>query len=190
MASAAGDRAPVPSSDRADRKVVAQGQGGAGVTGSIGGVVNLPHCPAAIAQLAQKNPTSNQGDPAMRLGIWPLVLLSGLGTAQAATLSGGPIEGGVGQRTAVCYFFNAGNSSVTLGNPRITNVNGTAITLTINQCTSGSLAPLRTCGIAAPVSNSTIYDCTVSVTPSKKDVRGVLEMRDGNGVTLQNVQLR
>jgi hypothetical protein len=115
--------------------------------------------------------------------------LLAFGGAQAAELIGGPIDGGPAQRTAVCYFFNAGNASVTLGNPRITNVNGAAIPLTINQCGS-TLAPLVSCGIATSVSNSTIYSCKVSVTPSKTDVRGILEMRGDNGVTLQNIELR
>jgi hypothetical protein len=115
--------------------------------------------------------------------------LLAFGKARAAELAGGPIDGGTAQRTAVCYFFNAGNANVSLGNPRITNLNGTAIPLTVNEC-GGTLRLVSSCGIAAPVSNSTIYSCKASVTPSKRDVRGILEMRDANGATLQNIELR
>jgi hypothetical protein len=48
----------------------------------------------------------------------------------------------------------------------------------------------QTCGIAATVSNSTVYACKVSVSPSKRDVRGILEMRDASGVTIHNVEVR
>jgi hypothetical protein len=121
-----------------------------------------------------------------------LTLALGLGVsgAQAAELSGGPIDGGFAQRVAVCYFFNAGTAAVTLANPRITNIGGSSVTLTTNQCGSGRLGVFQTCGIAASISNSTIYSCKVSVTPAKRDVRGILEVRDVNGVTIQNIELR
>ena len=85
-----------------------------------------------------------------------------------------PIDGGFAQRTAVCYFFNAGTTAVTLANPRILNLNGSAVSLTVNECGSGTLGVFKSCGIAATVSNSTIYSCKVTVTPSKQNVRGIL----------------
>jgi hypothetical protein len=127
------------------------------------------------------------------LGSAAVALLLGLSSAQAAELAGGPIDGGFVQDTAVCYFFNAGDGFVTLGNARITGLNGSAIPLTVNEC--GAVFPAvlpngHSCGIAGKVSNNTIYSCQASVMPSKRDVRGVLEMRDSSGVTLQNIVLR
>jgi hypothetical protein len=124
----------------------------------------------------------------LRFGL--IILGLGVAGAQAAELSGGPIDGGFAQRVAVCYFFNAGTATVTLTNPRITGIGGSSATLTINQCSSGRLGVFQTCGIAATVSNSTVYSCKVSVGPSKRDFRGILEMRDASGVTIHNVEVR
>lgn len=126
----------------------------------------------------------------MSLRWLPLALGLGVAGAEAAEMSGGPIDGGTGQRVAVCYFFNAGTSAVTITNPRITGINGSSATLTVNQCSGHALGVFTTCGIAANVSNSTVYACKASVTPSKRDVRGILEMRDATGVTIQNIELR
>ena len=125
----------------------------------------------------------------MRLSAAAAVLCLGIGSAHAAGLAGGPIDGGSDQRIAVCYFFNAGTTAVTLANPKITDLNGSAISLTVNECTS-TLGVFKSCGIAGSVSNSTIYSCKVTVTPSKQNVRGILEMRTSGQVTLQNVELR
>jgi len=126
----------------------------------------------------------------LRLGPVAAAIWLGLGNAHAAELAGGPIDGGFAQRTAVCYFFNAGTTSVTLANPRILNLNGSAVSLTVNECGSGTLGVFKSCGVAATVSNSTIYSCKVTVTPSKQNVRGILEMRTSGQLTLQNVELR
>ena len=126
----------------------------------------------------------------MRLELVAAAIWLGIGSAHAAELAGGPIDGGFNQRTAVCYFFNAGTAAVTLANPRILNLNGSAVSLTVNECAGGTLGVFKSCGIAATVSNSTIYSCKVTVTPSKQNVRGILDTRTSSQVTLQNIELR
>jgi hypothetical protein len=59
----------------------------------------------------------------MRYVLVSAVLLTFLATAaQGEILAGGPIYGGTTQTDAVCYIFNAGGSSVSLGKPADQNL--------------------------------------------------------------------
>lgn len=127
----------------------------------------------------------------MRSGIIALAAL--LGTAAAAqaadTLAAGTIYGGPTQATAVCYFYNAGNTTLSLVGPHMADANGSVLTLAVNQC-GATLLPGRACGIAADIAGNQIYSCETVVSPSKANARGILEVRDSKQVTLQNIELR
>lgn len=92
----------------------------------------------------------------------------------------------------MCYFSNSGSSSVALAGSNILDQNGTAQTLVVSQC-GVSLAPGRTCGIAANATNNTNnqpYSCRTFASPNKGPLRGVLEVRDSSQRPLANVELR
>jgi hypothetical protein len=114
------------------------------------------------------------------------------GADAAEILSGGAIFAGPTQKVAVCYFYNSGNSSVTLKNFAITDPGGVSVPFTVNECgpSPATLAPRKSCGIARNVDAALPYVCKVVVAPEKTNVRGVLELRDQNQVVLQNIELR
>jgi hypothetical protein len=51
------------------------------------------------------------------------------------------------------------------------------------------LGPGRICQVTVNITNLP-YSCRAVVAPGKAAVRGMLEVRDADGVPLQNVQLR
>src|SRR3954447_15978205 len=79
--------------------------------------------------------------------------LLGIGTAAHADeiLAAGSLFGGLSQTRAVCVFYNAGNTDLTLRGFQITDQFGTPQTLIINQCgvPPSTLSSRDTCGIAA-----------------------------------------
>ena len=119
-----------------------------------------------------------------------VAILGITGAAQAQQiLSAGGLYGGPSQVRVVCYFHNSGSSPVALAGSNILDQNGTAQTLVVNQCGT-SLAPGRTCGIAANATNNQPYSCRTFASPSKGPLRGVLEVRDSSQRPLANVELR
>jgi hypothetical protein len=110
--------------------------------------------------------------------------------ASADILAGGPLFAGPEQKVAVCYFYNAGSSSITLKNFRITDPGGVPVPFTVNECgpSPATLDPGKSCGVARDVVKLP-YNCRVSV-PDKTDVRGILELRDKDQNVLQNIELR
>ena len=133
----------------------------------------------------------------MRTGITVLATISaivGPGTIAHADdiLAAGSLFGSTAQSRAVCVFYNAGNTNVTLRGFQITDPSGTSQTLIINQCgtSPAALGPRTACGIAAAASNNTSYSCRVRIVPDKTNVRGVLDMRDTDQNVLATVDLR
>ena len=127
----------------------------------------------------------------MRLSLTAAVLSLALGSAAHAQqiLSAGTIYGGPAQTTVVCYIYNSGSTAVSLAGTRITDQVGNTQALTVNQC-GASLAAGQACGIAANAAGNTVYACRTVVSPNKANARGILEVRNGSQVTLQNVELR
>jgi hypothetical protein len=118
-----------------------------------------------------------------------LTLTFAAAEAQAQeVLAAGALFGGPAQRLAVCYVYNAGNSNLTVAGFRITTPDGIVLTLARNEC-GATLLPSRSCGIAANVGNITSYNCRV-VVGNKESARGVFEMRNSNGASLINVEMR
>ena len=120
-------------------------------------------------------------------------LMSVHATARAAeTLAAGSLFGSLAQTRAVCVFYNAGTTDVTLAQFQITDQFGTPQTLVINQCgtSPSTLTPRDTCGIAADAVGNRSYSCRVRVVPDKTNVRAVLDLRDTNQNVLSNVELR
>ena len=107
-------------------------------------------------------------------------------------LAGGGLVGSSTQSRADCVFYNAGGASVTLRGFEITDPTGTAQTFIINQCgtSPATLKSHQTCGISAAAKGNIAYACRVRVSPNKTDVRGVLDLKDGNLNVLSNVELR
>lgn len=117
-------------------------------------------------------------------------LLGCAGAAQAQQiLAAGGLYGGPSQVRAVCYFFNGGSSPLDLAGSHILDQNGQPQPLVVEQC-GASLGPGGTCGIAAEATNNQPYACRTFVSPSKDQLRGVLELRDSEQRPLANVELR
>jgi hypothetical protein len=133
----------------------------------------------------------------MRSALLLATAIMGMGSAAHAQqiLAAGSIFGGPAQVRAVCYFYNAGLAAVTLTDSEISDENGTVLPLAVDQChatgaAGTALGAGKACGIAADIANNSPYNCQVSVSPNKTNVRGILEVRDSNQVPLKNVELR
>jgi len=187
---------------------------GVGVMPEIGPVPESSD--TGLVELAMATPTTNVGEHMSRvrsgLGVVAVVGILGIGTTVHAQqiLAAGSIYGGPAQVRAVCYFYNAGmllrrrprpptpDLSVTLFRTEITDQNGYALQLVIDECHPGSgprslgivLAAGKACGIAADIDNNSTYSCRAFVSPSATNVRGILEVRDKDQSTLKNVELR
>ncbi len=113
-------------------------------------------------------------------------------TAHATILAGGNLYGGTNQTQVTCYLFNAGQSAVTVSVGQIIQENIGPVTLFANNCTSGLLAARSICHIAAHPTSSGTYSCLFQVDPDGAEVRGVLDIRSGNGgsTVLQTTPLR
>jgi hypothetical protein len=117
------------------------------------------------------------------------VLLS-IGTvANAETLAGGAVYGGVTQTQVACYLFNAGIGAVTVTTNSIYQ-EGIIAPLPLTADTCNTLAPGATCVIATNVGNNATHSCRMVVTPTGSDVRGSIEIRDIRNNVLNNQELR
>lgn len=96
----------------------------------------------------------------------------------------GGVFGGPAQKRAVCYFSNLSNETIKLKGYKITDPNGTALTLAVDECSNifgGLLNGGWTCGIAADVSNNLPYNCLSKISVANKpNVRGTFELRDAS----------
>jgi hypothetical protein len=126
-----------------------------------------------------------------------LVALIAMGTAAHAqtTLAAGGLFGGPTQNVALCYFYNAGTSPVTVTGGEIVQETSTVLPLAGNNCVA-PLTPGKICRFfATPISTVFTHACKATITPDATDVRGTLEIRAANsggapGATLQTEQLR
>lgn len=119
-----------------------------------------------------------------------VVLATGATVNAQQILSAGGLYGGPAQTRVVCYFHNAGSTTLTLSGLRLSNQAGAILPFVVNECGAGTLLPGRTCGIAADVPNNTVQNCRALVSPGKGNARGILEVRDSSQRPLQNVELR
>jgi hypothetical protein len=117
-----------------------------------------------------------------------VALLTMAGAANATTLAGGAIYGGPTQTTAVCYLFNAGNSTVSVSGSEIVRQNTGPVPLAQNNC--GTLAAGGICAILANVGNVGSDACKFVISPDGAAVRGTLEIRNSGSTVLQNEELR
>ncbi len=127
----------------------------------------------------------------MRAGLMATAMSLVLATTAHAqqVLSAGTIYGGPAQTRVVCYIYNSGGAAVNLAGTRLTDQTGAVQPLVVNQC-GAVLAAGQACGIAAVAAGNTVYACRTVVSPNKSTTRGILEVRNVNQVTLQNVELR
>ena len=87
--------------------------------------------------------------------------------------------------------YNSGSAPPTVSSFKITNQNGVALGLTVNECGAfpAILAVGKSCGIAAAANNQA-YDCVAVVGPGKADMRGNFDVRNSSGLVLQNTPMR
>ena len=127
----------------------------------------------------------------MRITLASMIFLAGLSPAAQADdiFAGGPIPG---SPTATCLFYNAGNTAVTIRNPRIVNLIGTPQTLSSNGCAATeTLAPRQGCGIEDDSTDGVgLYVCRAVISPSAAKVRGFFITRAENGDFIASVELR
>jgi hypothetical protein len=116
--------------------------------------------------------------------------LLSIGTvANAETLAGGAVYGGFAQKLAACYLFNAGIGPVTVTTNSIYQ-EGIAAPLALTTDTCNTLAPGATCVIATNIGNNATHSCRMVVSPTGSDIRGSIELRDGQNNVLNNMELR
>ena len=127
----------------------------------------------------------------MRLGIFSAAIVLGCVTAaqSADLLASGPLFGSADQTTAVCYFYNTGDTTLQFTNKRILEPNSFVVPLTGNTCPSTGLIGRHVCSITA-TNHGLPISCKATVSPSKADARGILEVLDGMGTVLQTTGLR
>lgn len=122
-----------------------------------------------------------------------LVTLITMATAaHATTLAGGAIFGGPDQNNAVCYLYNAGDSTVNVSGSKIVRQNsGPVEPLSTNNCDRDALAPGNICAISVRIVDNVAHACKFVISPdaAAAAVRGTLEVRSGNNV-LKNAELR
>lgn len=120
-----------------------------------------------------------------------LVAVITMGTAaHATTLAAGLLYGGVTQETAVCYVYNAGDSTVSVSEIKIIAGN---VALPLVQNTCGTLAAGGSCfALVRPINRDSAHACKAVVPLNGANVRGTLDIRTGanDGLVLQTEQLR
>lgn len=117
-----------------------------------------------------------------------MLVAMGSGVRAAEILAGGAGYGGPPQYFAVCYLFNAGSSAVTVSKISIYTEAGSLVSPQSNGC-GGSLAPLKSCQVAAIISNAVAHSCKATV-GSKANLRGRLEFRTQQSAILSAETLR
>lgn len=133
------------------------------------------------------DPASLRGSLEIRDGNGKVQLSSTLsaGTSQKAgddfeTIASAPAFGSPDQKTALCYFFNAGKETAKIKNVTVSNSLGQTFDLDDKYCTdsgSGKILPGGTCRfIFRPIAVTDIQ-CTAQVT-RKADIRGMLYLID------------
>ena len=115
-----------------------------------------------------------------------------MGTAaNATTLAAGGLYGGPTQGAALCYFFNAGNGTVSISGKQIFREGSGSVALTVDNCFT--LVAGGICRFASTITSGATHACEAVVTPDGAHVRGTLEIRTNigpGGTPLQTEQLR
>jgi hypothetical protein len=129
----------------------------------------------------------------MRTAIASVMLAVGISSTVIAddNIAGGNLFGGPTQTRVICSFFNASNNAVGIINPRVFDQFGTSFPLTINQCDDApTLAANRTCSVGLDINDQRSWSCRARVSPSKENVRGVLDIRNSSNAVLSSTDLR
>ena len=117
-----------------------------------------------------------------------LAALMSMGSAaNATTLATGALYGGVTQNTAFCYFYNAGQSTVSISGKQIIREFVGPVPFFIDNC--GTLNAGTICRFAANIVKDSVHACKAVVDPDGSQVRGILDIRAG-GTVLKTEQLR
>lgn len=118
------------------------------------------------------------------------VLLGTSVAVHAGTLASGALSGGPSQSVAACYIFNAGTTPITFVRRNIhSQFDGIIGGLFYDDCGT-TLAAGDVCGTGNSINNTQGYACRVRIVGSTRNVRGVMEIRDGSGNVLANSDLR
>ena len=125
------------------------------------------------------------------MGAVAAAVMAWAGTAVAGDLlAAGGLYGGPGQVWAVCFVYNAGDTSLTLAGAKIVSESGAGAGNYPNSC-NGSLAAGASCKVVGySVFDTNAYACRVTVSPSKAAARGMLQLRDNQQRVLASVALR
>ena len=111
--------------------------------------------------------------------------------ASAATLSSGPVFGGISPIHAVCYIFNARTEPITFVSREIHSHLGGDLGPPVADDCGTTLAAGGICAVANDISARPLqaYSCKVVIVGSKANVRGTMELRGSSG-TVENSDLR
>jgi hypothetical protein len=125
----------------------------------------------------------------MRCTILSAVIIAGVSSAAQAdqVIAGGFIHGQQAN-LAICSFYNAGSSAVTLRGAKIVNLSGQRQQLTEDLCET-TLAAGTGCAIVAGVGGQ-LFACKALVGPNAQNVRGAFWVQDNAGEILSIVELR
>lgn len=102
------------------------------------------------------------------------LVLVAISVAYADILAGGSIYGGSSQDHVICTLYNASGASATITTNQIVQFDRVVLPLVVDTCST--LAAGKSCYIQASIRNNMNHSCTMVVSPSAADVRGVLEM--------------
>jgi hypothetical protein len=125
----------------------------------------------------------------MRSTILSAVILAGASSAAQAdqVIAGGFIHGAEAT-LAICSFYNAGNTAVTLRGAKIVNLSGQRQQLEEDLC-ENTLAAGTGCAILAGVGGQ-LFACKALIGPNAQNVRGAFWVQDTAGEILSIVELR
>jgi hypothetical protein len=119
------------------------------------------------------------------------VFLAPFSSFASDDIMAGVAYGGPQQTQAVCYLFNAGDSSLSIRSKSLIPeppFGTTPFPLTYDTC-GPSLAAGGVCAFVAQLTFNGGTACKVTISNSK-DVRGALEIRNSSNGILNNVELR
>ena len=104
-----------------------------------------------------------------------LVLACGMGgTVQAATLSSGPVFGGVSQDHVACVVANVSPAPITFVKTELLGQFASPLPQNFNDCVGQLLLPGAICSFQAATVDSQAVACKVTILEVKKNIRGTM----------------
>jgi hypothetical protein len=133
----------------------------------------------------------------MRQALIVSTALFGLSVNTFATpFVGGSIYGGPNQVAVRCQIYNAGTTAIAVkvSQYAIIDENGVSLTLNDDSCRdlpNGLLNSRKSCHIAAPISDASLsHACHFDVPTSTANLRGSIDILDGNSTVLNSLDMR